>query len=47
VKILADRPKSYYIGRAAVIPALSAIAVDETKALSLKVTYLDFLLCMA
>lgn len=31
VKILANRPKSYYVERVAVIPALSTMAADETK----------------
>jgi hypothetical protein len=52
VKILANRPKSYYIERAATIRALLATVADETKALSpkddtpviLKVTCLDFTL---
>jgi hypothetical protein len=50
VKILANRLKSYYIERVAVIPALPTTVSDETKALYLKddssvilkVTYLDF-----
>jgi hypothetical protein len=42
VKILANRPKSSYTERAAVLPVFLAIEADKTKAMSPKVTNLDF-----